>query len=483
MSQLTALFTAAVRVVEQQAQSVLPAGTLMQRAGLSAFEFMQQHWPSAKRVLVVCGTGNNGGDGTLLAQHAAAHGWSVTWVMIGDRSAMPDDAKRVFAQALAAGLSPLDHIPADLEIDLCVDALLGLGCRLPLPPAISAVTQQINQLAVPVLALDLPTGVNADTAAADVHAVRATRTLTFIARKAGLTTGPGRHCAGWVSLAELSLSASVTEPSVKLLDLAQTLMALAPRPADSHKGQFGHVLVVGGELGFAGAAIMSAQAAARVGAGKVSVFTRPQHINLAVIRQPELMVRGSDDPAPAHSLMVAADVIAIGPGLGRSGWAEALVTMAIASGKPLVIDADALHLLPPLPPTAGRSWVMTPHPGEAAAMLQRTTAAVQSDRFGTAAALRQQTSAVVVLKGLGTVICGDSLSVCQDGNPGMASGGMGDILTGVIAGLMAQGLTAEQAAQAGVCLHAVAADHCAERDGQRGLLATDLLPEIRRLLG
>jgi NAD(P)H-hydrate epimerase len=258
---------------------------------------------------------------------------------------------------------------------------------------------------------------------------------------------------------------------------------LRPRAADAHKGDFGHVLVVGGAPGMPGAARLAAEAAARSGAGLVSVATHAAHAAVLNNGRPELMVRAVDAPAQLADLLARATVVAVGPGLGRGAWGRALFEQVLESGLPLVVDADALNCLA-ADPLKRDDWVLTPHPGEAARLLQSASAAVQADRFAAVTELQARYGGVAVLKGAGTLVAGGGvpLRLCALGNPGMASGGMGDVLTGVIAALRAQGLAPLEAACSGVCLHAGAADALAATRGERGLLAGDLIPEIRRLL-
>jgi NAD(P)H-hydrate epimerase len=272
-------------------------------------------------------------------------------------------------------------------------------------------------------------------------------------------------------------------PSATRLEVGLLSRLLPRRPRGAHKGRFGHVLVVGGDHGMTGAVRMAAEAAARSGAGLVSVATRPEHAAAIAAVRPELMCHGVDGAAQLHPLLERATVVAIGPGLGQSPWAQRLLGQVLDADLPLVVDADALNLLAREPHNRGR-WVITPHPGEAARLLGTAAAAVQADRFAAVEALADAFGGVAVLKGAGTLIRarGQVTYVCDAGNPGMASGGMGDVLTGVIAGLAAQGLDLEDAARAGVYAHAAAADAAARSGGERGLLALDLLPELRRLL-
>ncbi|MCK4587669.1 MAG: NAD(P)H-hydrate dehydratase [Gammaproteobacteria bacterium] len=256
-----------------------------------------------------------------------------------------------------------------------------------------------------------------------------------------------------------------------------------PRKPPDDKGQFGHVLVVGGESGMSGAARLAGEAAARSGAGLVSLATRVEHAAIISSAVPELMCHGVEDRQALMPLLHRATVVAIGPGLGQSQWAQSLFGVLLQSDLPMVVDADALNLLA-VEPMKRDSWILTPHPGEAARLLGNTVEEVQSNRAAVAVELQKKYGGVVVLKGAGTVVVDSEgvMGICGEGNPGMATGGMGDVLTGVIAGLLAQGASLSQAARLGVCLHARAGDLAAE-EGQRGLLASDLFPFVRRLLG
>ena len=270
------------------------------------------------------------------------------------------------------------------------------------------------------------------------------------------------------------------------LDLQELLALLPPRPADAHKGLFGHALVVGGGRGMAGAAIMAGEAAVRCGAGLVSAATRPEHVTALACRVPEVMACGVEGTNDMPPLLDRATAIAVGPGLGTTPWAEQLLFRVVEREVPLVVDADALNLL-----AAGRvvenphrdNWILTPHSGEAARLLDCTAAEVQADRFAAARALQGRYGGVALLKGAGTLVCGgDDAYLCPYGNPGMASGGMGDVLSGVLVALLAQGLAPLDAACLGACLHGMAGDIAAQ-DGAAGLSATDLMPVLRRLLG
>jgi hydroxyethylthiazole kinase-like uncharacterized protein yjeF len=270
----------------------------------------------------------------------------------------------------------------------------------------------------------------------------------------------------------------------QLCDNLQAILdrELSREPTDD-KGHFGHVLVVGGESGMSGAARLAGEAAARTGAGLVSVATRTEHAAIISAAVPELMCHGVEDRESLLPLLHRASVVAVGPGLGQSDWAQSLFGVLLQGKLPMVVDADALNLLG-IDPLKRDNWILTPHPGEAARLLGQTVEEIQSDRTGSATQLQKKYGGVVVLKGAGTVVVNSEgvVGICGEGNPGMATGGMGDVLTGVIAGLLAQGISLSQAAQLGVCLHARAGD-LAAADGEKGLLASDLFPFIRRLLG
>ena len=274
----------------------------------------------------------------------------------------------------------------------------------------------------------------------------------------------------------------VSDNSSPVAQLRWTQSALPPRDPVAHKGDFGHVLVVGGDHGMSGALRLAGEASLRTGAGLVSAATRADHAAMVSATRPELMSHGVESVAVLTPLLRRATVLVVGPGLGQGEWGRKLFSAVLDSSLPMVVDADALNLLA-AEPLRRDNWILTPHVGEATRLLQQSVEQVQTDRLKTAAALQQKYGGVVVLKGAGTVVVDNSgeISVCSEGNPGMASGGMGDVLTGVIAGLLAQGCSLGEAARQGVCLHAHAADIAAE-DGQRGLLASDLFPVLRRLL-
>jgi hydroxyethylthiazole kinase-like uncharacterized protein yjeF len=468
----------------------IPGIRLMGRAGKAAFEILREEWPDAALLHIFCGIGNNGGDGFIVAELAAARTIPVRVYQLGDPAKISGDALTAHRRALKAGvvIEPWQE-NIDLSGGVIVDALLGTGLSGEVRPAFQVAIEAINSSGLPVLALDIPSGLCSDSGAVLGAAVRADRTATFIGFKQGLLTGAGPEHCGVLNYTDLEVpleTFSRVESQAALLALEELLQALPVRPRDAHKGHYGSVLVLGGDHGMGGAALMAGEAAGRCGAGLVSAGTRAEHISAFISRRPEIMCHGVVGGQDALELIEGASVIAVGPGLGQSPWAEQLLNAAADSGKPLVVDADALNLL-----AAGRvvakpcrdNWVLTPHPGEAARLLETDTAAIQADRFGAVRELQQRYGGVVLLKGAGSLIAeaGGKVWVSNYGNPGMASGGMGDVLSGVVAGLMTQGLTMGQATCLGVCLHGRAAEIASEQ-GERGLLATDLMAPIQALL-
>ncbi|MHB8747089.1 MAG: NAD(P)H-hydrate dehydratase [Gammaproteobacteria bacterium] len=489
MTHSISLYTAAqVQNFEQRAidDYGLSAGELMERAGTAAFAFLRARWPAARRLIVMCGVGNNGGDGFVLARLAHAAGFELTVYQVGAATTVRDAALVVLTAYRAAG-GEVQHWygAARLEADVLVDALFGTGLTRAVSGEWRLAIEAINAAALPILSLDIPSGVHADSGAVLGAAVRATATVTFIARKQGLYTGAGLAHGGPIDFADLGVPDAIyadTSPSAQLRTADDLLLCLPGRARDAHKGLYGHVLVIGGDNGMSGAVRLAAEAAARVGVGLVTIATRSAHATQLNATRPELMCRGVDDVEQLQPLLARASVLAIGPGLGQAEWGRALLECALNSALPLVVDADALNLLAQQP-VRRDNWILTPHPGEAARLLQCSSADINADRYHAVRELAAHYGGVAVLKGVGSLVaCATApVAVCTAGNPGMASGGMGDVLTGVIAGLLAQGLTCFDAARTGVLAHALAGDAAAV-DGERGLLASDLFPWLRRLV-
>ena len=471
----------------------LPGIQLMQRAGRALYARMAtlaERRGAARSASVYCGGGNNGGDGFALAALAAARGWQVELVCVGDPAKPPGgDAGRAKAQALDCGLRPLDcadgdHAPAGAIV---VDALLGSGTRGAPRAACATAIARINAAGRPVIAADLPSGLCGDSGRIWGEAVRADCTVTLVAAKRGLLTGAAPDCVGALHFDGLGLPEAAYElvpADCTRMATARELAALPARRRGAHKGAFGHVLVAGGDTGMPGAVALAARAAQRAGAGLVSIATRPAHISACAALAPEALVSGIDNGQDFEPLLARADVVALGPGLGQGAWGEQLLQRTLDAGRPTVLDADALNLLARRRPAGALAKaVITPHPGEAARLLDTDSADIQNDRFAALDALRERYAATVLLKGAGSLV-GDraGTAVCSDGNPGMASAGMGDVLCGLIGALIAQGMQPGGATRLACCVHARAADWLAARDGERGLLAGDLPDVCRRLL-
>ena len=470
-----------------QRAAVLPGTSsfeLMQRAGAASWAVLRERWPRAKRVAVACGPGNNGGDGYVLARLAKANGCLVEVVAVSGPPTSADGQRAWREWQEVGGVSRNfdGHLPA---ADVWVDALFGIGLDRSPEGHAQALIEQLNVARCPMLALDVPSGVIADTGQVPGAAVRATITLSFIAGKRGLHTGAARDFCGEVLLDSLQLPDDLAAgllPAARLMRAAHLAEGLAPRHANAHKGENGHVLCVGGEVGMAGAVRLCAEAALRAGVGLASVATRREGVAALVAARPEAMTHAVEDAVALQPLIERADVIAVGPGLGRGEWGRALFEAAVASGKPLILDADGLNLLAEHPRPLPQA-ILTPHPGEAARLLGADNSKVQDDRFAAVDELVRRYHCTIVLKGAGTLVAapGEITAVIDAGNPGMATGGMGDVLTGVIAALQAQRLPRFQAAVFGALLHAAAGDAAARVDGERGLLPSDLFPQLRRL--
>lgn len=466
----------------------IAGGELMARAGRAAFGVMRRRWTGAKVLTVVCGAGNNAGDGYVVARLAAEQGMTVRVAELGDPDRLRGDARDARANLVSAGVSPSAFDAGRLvHADVVVDAVLGTGLDRDVDGPFADAISALNECGVPLLALDIPSGLHADSGRVMGEAVRATATVSFIGLKRGMFTGDGPDRCGRVYFDDLSVPAAIYERVAPdaVLDRVESFSGrLGKRSRNAHKGRFGHVLVVGGDQGYTGAVRMAGEAALRTGAGLVSIATRSAHAQGINAGRPELMVHGAERVADLEALLKRASVVAVGPGLGRSRWAQEMLNVALAAGKPAVVDADGLNLLAEsnqlsLAPAS----VITPHPGEAGRLLGSSAAEVEADRFAALSALVHRFPCASVLKGAGTLVSspGGGVYVCAHGNPGMATGGMGDVLTGVIAALMAQGLNAEDAARAGVCLHGRAGDLAAGRL-ERGTLASDLMPRLRALV-
>ena len=479
--------TPAIRQLEQLAAPA--SGTLMERAGAAAAEFARSLCgDTAKAVLIVAGPGNNGGDAFEVAAHLKRWFFRVSVVFSGERDKLQKGARAALGKWEGAGGTLLHDIPGESRFDLAVDGLFGIGLTRPLAGAHAALVGKLNALGTAILSLDIPSGINADTGAVMGCAVRATHTLTFIAHKPGLLTLHGPDHCGELKLDTLGLDpVRLLEPEGNLLDAEILDHAITPRPRNFHKGQAGSVGVLGGAAGMVGAAVIAGRAALKCGAGRVYLgllTTRPPYVDYT---QPELMLRKPRDVLEKGLL----NVVVAGPGMGESKGAANLLRVALKAPVPLVLDADALNLIAanrPLLAVVGKraaATLLTPHPAEAARLLGEDTRAVQADRVTSARLLAQRYQSFVVLKGNGSVIAEPDGKwwINSSGNPGMASAGMGDALTGIVAALLAQGAEPLQALLAGVYLHAAAADELvAAGTGPIGITASEVIDRARALL-
>jgi hydroxyethylthiazole kinase-like uncharacterized protein yjeF len=482
--------TAQIRAVEQAA-----AGPLMERAGDAAAQAavgLLKNAAPASPILVLAGPGNNGGDAFEVAAHLADAGWQTTVLRVGDPLRYSPEAQRAL-QRLQQGRSKIlaaDMLPSLPEQDwaLVIDGLFGIGLARPIEGALRALVERVNALPCPRLALDVPSGLNADTGAivgANGIAVRATHTITFIGDKIGLHTAFGQDYAGTVSVATLEIDNALYPAATSVRnEPALFTGVLQPRLHNTHKGSYGDATILGGAHGMGGAVILAARAAAKCGAGRVFVGFIDD-VPLYDSAQPELMCRAAGDLDFAGATLVA------GPGMGGSDKAQSLLQRVLENAAPLVLDADALNLIAARPDLQKslahrtHSALMTPHPLEAARLLGCDSGAIQADRPAAARRLAQQFNAVVVLKGSGSVIARpDGFCVINNsGNAGLATAGSGDVLSGICGALLAQGWPVWEAALGAVWMHGHAADLLLARGiGPIGLTASELIPVVREIL-
>ncbi|MEJ2160178.1 MAG: NAD(P)H-hydrate dehydratase [Chromatiales bacterium] len=475
----------------------IPGYELMTRAGRAAYKAVRERYPERHQWLVLCGSGNNGGDGYVIARLALEQEMPVTLVALSDPAKLRGDAATAWQDYVAAGGTVRDWSgPSDLQgAEIIVDALLGTGLMRDLAGSYRDAVETINGYAaanaVPVLAVDIPSGLNGLTGQVMGAATQAALTVTFVGLKQGLFLAEAAERVGELVYDDLGIapiSTARVAPTMQVFTAVQLNELLPRRKRTGHKGDYGHVLIVGGNTGMAGAARLAGEAALRSGAGLVSVATRAANVSAIVEGRPELMCRGVEDMAELDALLERATVVAVGPGLGQDDWARKVFGRALDAGKPLVLDADALNLLAQSPRQQDH-WILTPHPGEAARLLGLSTGDVQADRLGSLAVLNERYGGCALLKGHGTLIGrrsqGSPPWLIRGGNPGMATAGMGDVLTGITAAICAQcaraGAELDEIAAAAAWLHATAGDRAAAR-GERGLIAGDLFAELRLCL-
>ena len=483
------LFTAELRKVEQSALKGSNPAPLMEDAGLAAAKLARKlAGDSGKPILIVAGPGNNGGDALVVAKHLKAWWFKVTVVCPVGAGKFTGDAATALKSWQNAGGTLVDGIPADQDWGLIVDGLFGIGLQRDLNGDYAAIVEHINSLDAPVLALDIPSGLDADTGCVLGCAVEADHTITFIALKPGLLTLDGPDYCGVLHVADLGLNDAVAAALQGVLISGGVLNhLLPPRPRNSHKGTYGSAGIIGGALGMTGAALLAGRAALKCGAGRVYAGLLAANATLVDPLQPELMLRPADGVLRLDHLTA----LAVGPGLGDSPDAAEYLDWALEQNVPLVLDADALNLLAIFGALKDKlkqrvtATILTPHPAEAARLLGSDTAAVQRDRIAAALQLAREYNAGVVLKGCGSICAWPDghWAINTTGNPGMASAGMGDVLTGIVVALLAQGVDERHALTGAVHLHGAAADQLiTEGIGPIGLTAGEVIETARSLL-
>lgn len=483
--------------------------TLMENAGASVAQVIRQRW-DRPRVTVLCGKGNNGGDGLVAARHLADLSPKV--FLASERSALSKDAAINAARLDSCNVPIIEVASADewahlsgtaLECDVVVDGLLGTGFHGSVHGLIGAMVSDLAEARgsrPKVVAVDIPSGVS-DSGAVDGPAVRASVTITFARPKRAHVFPPGSRQVGELLVADIgipSIAMRSEGAGLFLIERADLAAAWPPRGADAHKGEFGHLLVIGGSAGKTGAAVLSALGALRAGVGLVTVATAPSCIATIAASMPEIMTEALEGPEGLGAIVEASlqsglaladdrDAVVVGPGCGRGESTSAFIREFLNSSmRSVVVDADALFALGTLPQGAGepRSWVLTPHPGEAGRLLGATAALIESQRLEAVREMARRSGAVTVLKGERTLVADPQgrCAVNPTGNPGMAKGGSGDVLSGVIGALLARGCEPWTAAIAGVHAHGLAGDRATRTRGEEGVLASEIASEIGPLL-
>jgi len=502
-----------MKAIDRKASSDfgIPSIVLMENAGLRTLEVVEDILGGSKNksIIILAGKGNNGGDGLVIARHLMNSDAKVKVFITGQESELTPDSRLNYNILLRMGAAietlvsdeDLDRLlPFLINADLIIDALYGIGFKGSLNEFHSRIVKMVNWCRVPVVAVDIPSGVEADTGHVHGLAIKATHTVTFALPKIGLILEPGKDYVGTLSVADISIPKELlTAASLKtnLMDEQMVKSLFGPRKAESHKGTYGHVLVIGGSPGMVGAVMMASLAALRTGAGLVTAAV-PESLagivdsSLMEVMTAPLAETGQSTIAlealPAmENLLGTVSVCAIGPGMSRYPEAAAIIRYVLErAGVPVVIDADGLNALSEeieILKDRQIPIVLTPHPGEMGRLCGMSNEEIQSNRLETTRKFAQEWGVTLVLKGNKTVIANPSgeAFINISGNPGMATAGSGDVLCGIIAGLIAQGLKPQEAAWAGVYLHGLAGDFAAESKGERGLIAGDLiasLPEV-----
>lgn len=462
----------------------------MESAGKAVVDVLREEYPKAERILVLVGHGNNGGDAYVVARLLGAKGVRADVCELGNLQKLTPDASTARQHWLATQHFTVDF--NDIQFDhyqVCVDGMLGTGISGEVREPYEGVIRALNEQTLPTVSIDVPSGLDSDTGVACGEAVSAEHTVTFVGVKSGLVTGVGKQLAGRCHFRDLGIGEAfqrIAKPMARVLSFTQ-LKPLPPKPLASHKGNFGKLLCIGGNVGYPGAIRLTGEAAMRTGVGLVKVYCHDSSKEIVAAGRPELMIETGDDSIV--ECLKWSNAVVIGPGLGQDLWSFKVLKLTLEHclryHKHLVIDADALNLIAEHKTLVVPSnlAILTPHPGEASRLMHSSVAEIEAQRYDAVRALSAKYEAVTVLKGAGTLIASqENTWVCSNGNPGMASAGMGDVLSGVLGALLAQNLSSRLSAIFGVCLHSYAADIASEKHGQRGLLASDLFPHIRRLV-
>jgi hydroxyethylthiazole kinase-like uncharacterized protein yjeF len=489
-----------IRALENRAieQAKIAPEELMISAAKFCLTTLQQKWPSEKTLTIYCGTGNNGGDGLYLGLFAKEAGYQVEIVLLPPNTAETEQKylSTIRLKLRQVGIEPVVYTSGfEPSGKILVDALLGIGLKGLLKPKYQEIITHINYYhhdkKVKVFSVDIPSGLDANTGGIADIAVKADITATFIGYKPGLLTSFGPEFSGEIFADKLTIPDAVfsdTQAYCQEITHDKFKASLPPRSKIAHKKDFGHVVVIaGGELQFAGAGVLSATAALKTGAGLVSLIV-PSKSYVRISQAPmELMCYAIDNfNLDTAGFLAKADVIVMGPGLGQNAWSKQALTYVLTLNKQVIYDADALNLI--AKDDLGVSMFLsdpnkslfTPHPGEASRLLNTTIESVQLDRFDACKKISNQYHATVVLKGAGSLIYNqaDQFALCTAANPALATAGTGDVLTGMIASLWAQGMSVHDAASGGVWLHAFLAEQQSQKIGQRGFVASDMVHAI-----
>ena len=451
---------------------------LMRRAGESVWQEISCRWPQISKITIFAGTGNNGGDAFVVAICARAHAVEVQLLVMGDLSKQSKTSQHFSNQWFEAGGETSLWQDQPLTGELIVDGLLGIGLKRELDQGMQALIQNINSYPVPCVAIDVPSGINGLTGNPQPLAVIADLTVTFIGIKTGHKLAQGPDHSGELIFEDLGISTAARQLVPPSLAVIESCRLPSLRRKDSHKNHFGHVLVIGGNRGMSGAVTLAARAALRSGAGMVTALVHPQcQSHLALV--PEVMVHAWD---ALESMIPKASVILVGPGLGTDSETTRMMQLLQKANQPMVIDADALHT-DFLNSLNSSQVVITPHPGEAARLLGCSTAEIQQDRISSCRQLADTFGASCVLKGSGSLVASqETMEINIRGNAGMAGAGMGDVLGGIIAALIGQGLDCYEAARTAVYLHAICAEQFAIERDQIGLVASDIIETIPQVV-